>query len=86
MIRYKYGNKSLSLPTGWHEIQYHTAVNIINSDSDLNICCLLSGKDWNEISEDFLNDKYLEIINKEWNMDKLKISHWLEFIKINEKI
>ena len=43
-------------------------------------------KDWNEISEDFLNDKYLEIINKEWNMDKLKISHWLEFIKINEKI
>ena len=38
-------------------------------------------KDWNEISEDFLNDKYLEIINKEWNLDKLKIGYWTDFIK-----
>lgn len=41
-------------------------------------------KDWNEISEEFLNIKYEEIMQKDWNMDKLKISHWLEFIKINE--
>ena len=40
-------------------------------------------KDWNEINEDFLNEKYLEIIKSDWNMNKLKISYWLEFIKIN---
>lgn len=38
-------------------------------------------KDWNEITEDFLNDKYLEIINKEWNLQKLKMSYWNNFIK-----
>lgn len=41
-------------------------------------------EDWNEINEHFLNEKYLEIINKEWNLDKLKISYWENFIK--EKI
>jgi len=41
-------------------------------------------EDWNEINEDFLNEKYLEIINKECNLDKLKISYWENFIK--EKI
>jgi len=39
--------------------------------------------DWHIINEKFLNDKYLEIINKNWNMNKLKISYWLEFIKQN---
>jgi hypothetical protein len=43
-------------------------------------------KDWNEISEDFLNDKYIEIINKEWDLDKLKISYWENFIKNKIKI
>lgn len=38
-------------------------------------------KDWGEISEDFLNDKYLEITNKDWNLDKLKIGYWGDFIK-----
>jgi hypothetical protein len=38
-------------------------------------------KDWNEISEDFLNDKYLEITNKDWKLDKLKIGYWTDFIK-----
>ncbi len=37
--------------------------------------------DWNEINDDFLNEKYLEIINKEWNLDKLKIGYWNNFIK-----
>ena len=38
-------------------------------------------KDWDEINEDFLNEKYLEITNKNWNIEKLKISYWLDFIK-----
>lgn len=36
---------------------------------------------WEIINEDFLNEKYEEIINKDWNMDKLKISYWESFIK-----
>ena len=40
-------------------------------------------KEWSEISEDFLNDKYLEMINKEFNLNKLKIGYWKEFIKSN---
>ena len=38
-------------------------------------------KDWDEINEDFLNEKYEEIINKEWNLDKLKMRYWTDFIK-----
>jgi hypothetical protein len=41
-------------------------------------------KDWNEVTEEFLNIKYEEIIKKDWNMYKLKISHWLKFIKTNK--
>jgi hypothetical protein len=37
--------------------------------------------DWNIINEEFLHDKYSEIIDKDWNMDKLKISYWKKFIK-----
>jgi hypothetical protein len=37
--------------------------------------------DWNEVNEDFLNEKYEEIINKDWNIDKLKIGYWTDFIK-----
>ncbi len=37
-------------------------------------------KDWNEINEELLNKKYEEIINKDWNLDKLKISYWKKFI------
>jgi hypothetical protein len=37
--------------------------------------------DWSVIDEEFLKNKYDEIVNKDWNMDKLKISYWLEFIK-----
>jgi hypothetical protein len=40
-------------------------------------------KDWNDINEDFLNEKYEEIIIKDWNMDKLKIEYWTNFIKKN---
>lgn len=38
-------------------------------------------KNWNEITKEFLNIKYEEIIQKNWNMDKLKLSYWEEFIR-----
>ena len=37
--------------------------------------------DWSKINYDFLNYKYEEIINKDWNMDKLKQSYWNNLIK-----
>jgi hypothetical protein len=40
--------------------------------------------DWSALDEDFLNEKYLEITNRNFNLDKLKISFWENFIK--EKI
>lgn len=36
---------------------------------------------WNEINEEFLNRKYIEISEKEWNFEKLKLSYWTNFIK-----
>ena len=42
--------------------------------------------DWNQLNESFLNNKYEEMINKKWNMEKLKISYWNEYIKKMIKI
>ena len=39
--------------------------------------------DWDEITEDFLNKSYDKMVNMEWNLNKLKISYWLEFIENN---
>lgn len=39
--------------------------------------------DWSEVNYDFLNDKFDEIMNKEWNFEKLKISYWENFILKN---
>jgi hypothetical protein len=39
---------------------------------------------WEELTYDFLNKKYEEMINQNWNYDKLKIDYWKKFIK--EKI
>jgi hypothetical protein len=36
--------------------------------------------DWSQINEDFLNSKYEEYIEKDWNLDKLKMKFWKEFI------
>jgi hypothetical protein len=36
--------------------------------------------DWSQISEDFLNSKYEEYIEKDWNLDKLKMKFWKDFI------
>ena len=40
---------------------------------------------WENLNEEYLNEKYDEIMSKEYNLDKLKISYWIEFIidKIN---
>jgi hypothetical protein len=37
--------------------------------------------DWNEITEEFLQGKYLEFINKNWNLEKLNLSYWINFIR-----
>ena len=41
--------------------------------------------DWSEINEDMLNEKFEEYNNIDWNLEKLKISYWKDFIlkKIN---
>jgi hypothetical protein len=36
--------------------------------------------DWNQVTEEFLKVKYEEIINREYDLSKLYISHWLNRI------
>lgn len=45
---------------------------------DLPICFVDS---WEEITEEFLNKEYNRIINTKWNLDKLKMTYWIEKIK-----
>ena len=44
--------------------------------------------DWNEINEQFLNDKYNEIskkkANNEYNMDKAYLDYWIDSIKLKK--
>ena len=40
---------------------------------------------WNQINEIFLNKEYEKIINKDYNMEKLKLSYWENFIIYNIK-
>ena len=40
---------------------------------------------WEDINEEFLNKKWREMEEKDWNLDKLKISYWTNFIKNNLK-
>ncbi len=42
---------------------------------------ILFVKDWTEVNQKLLDEKYDEIINKEWNLNKLKLSFWEDFIK-----
>ena len=37
---------------------------------------ILFVNNWHNITEDFLNKKYDEIMSKEYNFDKLRISYW----------
>lgn len=41
--------------------------------------------DWNDINEDMLNKKFEEYNNIDWNLEKLKISYWKNFILKNIK-
>jgi hypothetical protein len=40
--------------------------------------------DWKEVTRDWLESEKERIMSKEWNMDKLKISYWID--KINSII
>ena len=44
---------------------------------DLPICFVDS---WDQVTEDFLNDEYKRITDKQWNLDKLKMSYWSTLI------
>ena len=37
--------------------------------------------DWENLSEDFLNERYNEIMQKEYPLEKIKIDFWLQYIK-----
>ncbi len=41
---------------------------------------LLIVDNWEDVTEEFLNDKYNEMINKEWDWDLLKNSYWKTYI------
>jgi hypothetical protein len=51
----------------------------IYNEEHLDLPILMIDK-WEEITEEFLNKKYEEFMNREWNMEKLKIGYWFEFI------
>ncbi len=42
--------------------------------------------DWSEVNEDYLNSKYDYFINEDWNLNKIKMKFWTDFIldKINK--
>jgi hypothetical protein len=40
-------------------------------------------KDWNTINEEYLETKYEEFSNINWNLNKLKQSYWNNFILNN---
>lgn len=46
--------------------------------TDLPICLV---DEWEDVTEDFLNKEYERIINSKWNLDKLKMSYWVDKIK-----
>jgi hypothetical protein len=46
--------------------------------TDLPICFVDS---WEDITEDFLNKEYDRIINSNWNLDKLKMTYWIDKIQ-----
>lgn len=42
---------------------------------------LLIVDDWTQITESFLNDKYREFMNREWNWEALGVQYWRNLIK-----
>lgn len=41
--------------------------------------------DWTEITEEYLKQKWDEMIVKKWNTEKLRVSYWLKLILQNDK-
>jgi hypothetical protein len=39
--------------------------------------------DWNEVTEEFLHEKYEEIINREYDLSKLYVSYWNKEIVVS---
>ncbi len=69
----------------WESL-YLNAIPIIQYHRTHDICedlPVLFVNDWNEITEEYLNEKYYEILNKKFNKNKLKLSYWDNFIKNN---
>ncbi len=56
-------------------VKYH------DNFKDMKDLPILFIEEWNEITEDYLNKKYEEMINKDWNMDKIKFNYWKNLIK-----
>jgi hypothetical protein len=50
--------------------------------TDLPICFVDS---WEDVTEDFLNKEYDRIINSKWNLDKLKMTYWIDKIQKYKK-
>jgi len=46
--------------------------------SDLPICFI---NDWEEVNQKFLQNEFIRIKTKSWNMEKLKIGYWIDKIK-----
>jgi hypothetical protein len=64
-----------SIPIVKYEKSYH--------DNFLDLPILFI-EDWDQITEEFLNEKYEQMINSEWNMSKLNISYWEQEISLNK--
>ena len=45
---------------------------------DLPICFV---DEWEEITENFLNNEYVRIMNSDWNLEKLSINYWIKKIE-----
>ena len=66
------------------ETLYMNRIPIVRRDigykefEDLPICFI---NDWNEINETFLINEMTRITSKSWNLDKLKMSYWVDRIK-----
>jgi hypothetical protein len=69
------------------ETLYMGSIPIVKKDigyaefEDLPICFV---NEWEEVTREWLESEKERILNKEWNMDKLKISYWID--KINSMI
>jgi hypothetical protein len=49
---------------------------------DLPICFI---NDWNEVTPEFLDKEKQRILSRDWNMEKLKVSYWIEKIALTLK-